>query len=260
MSTFRVFSAAALLAVLAVGTVPALAQTRDTRPDRPTTEPERPRMDHGDGDSDVDDGPLVDASLPTIPFGFECTIDESGTPPHYAYVVNNTGKIVPHGTVITWYVQPGNIMKTYKIEIDWLPGHSIWIPDADNAIKTLPAFCSISLWAPREDPNLSAGDPMPDGPTIMTKRQLREQSNRPIGLKCEMKFIAGKWVPVVTYEGPAGLVGGPQTLTIEEQPGGTTLISQIYGEWEPGTKQSMIDWPGEDDPYSEPPTCTAVAK
>lgn len=259
MNPLKSFLVAAAATIVVASLSPAFAQTRtDPVPDRPRTDLDRPSDSHG-GDSDFDDGPQIDGKLPTTPVGFECHIEDDGTPPAYAYVVNNTGKLIPHGTVITWYVQPGNIVKTYKVEIDWMPGVSIWIPDADNAIKTLPATCAISLRVVA-NPTPAGEDPAADGPTILTKRQLREQSDRPIPLKCEMKYVMGKWVPVVTYDGPAGLVGGPQTLTIEVQPGGKTLISQIYGEWTPGTKQTLVNWPGEDDPYIDPPTCTAVAK
>ncbi len=267
MDALKRFSLALMAAVVVAGATPAFSQTRDTRPeqpDRPTTEPQRPSTggdSQGDADSEVSDGPIVERSLPASPPGFQCLIDTDGTSVAYAYVVNNTGKTIPHGTMITWYVQPGNIVKHYKVEIDWLPGHSIWIPDSSNALKTLPAFCSISLQAPREDPNLPKPEAAQDGPTILTKRQLRERSNRPIGLHCEMQFIFGEWVPVVTYNGPKGLVGGPQTLTVEIQPSGVTNISQIHGEWTPGEENALLWWPDADeDPYIEPPTCTAVAK
>ena len=119
MDVLERFSLALMAAVVVVGAAPAFSQTRDTRPeqpDRPTTEPQRPSVGsdrQGDGDSQVSDGPIVERSLPASPPGFECLIAADGTSLEYAYVVNNTGKTIPHGTMITWYVQPGNIVKHY---------------------------------------------------------------------------------------------------------------------------------------------------
>lgn len=125
-----------LTTILAIGAAPGFGQ--DTRDTRPTT---RPTMSH-DTSSHEEEAPPDEGRLPDSPRGFGCLIERDGH--GIAYATNDSGKTVPAGTVLTWYAQPGNVQKTFKLAKDWKPGDKLPIPVAAGEIPH-PGTCSIKL-------------------------------------------------------------------------------------------------------------------
>lgn len=152
MDAFKRFSLVAMAALLAAGTAPAFAQTRDTRPERPVVE----RDDSsGSGATETRQEPR----LPKPTEGVRCLIKQGHDGPAIL-AVNGTGKVIPAGTVVTLYLQPGNIQKLFKLDTDWQPGQSIGVP---VKLGELPegAACSMKV-TPVEDKG-NEGTPDPDG-------------------------------------------------------------------------------------------------
>jgi len=138
MDAFKRFSIAALATILVAGAAPAFAQdTRDTRPQQG-----RPIIEQGDeGGGSVE--PEQKQRLPKSTEGVRCLVKEGHGGPEIL-AVNGTGKVIPAGTVVTLYLQPGNIQKLFKLETDWQPGQSIGIP---VKLADLPegADCAVKL-------------------------------------------------------------------------------------------------------------------
>jgi len=129
-----------MAAVVVAGATPAFSQTRDTRP-----EPERPTVDRSDNDSSSGDADQSEAtSSPRITPGISCIVDIRDGGKLEAKLVNSTGKMIPAGTIITVYIQPGNIQQHYKLQKDWGPGFSLRVSLDANEVS-LPAFCSVRV-------------------------------------------------------------------------------------------------------------------
>lgn len=164
MDALKRFSIAAMATLLVAGLTPALAQTRDTRP-----EPQRPRVENGGGSDSSSTDIKIEPRLPKSTDGVRCLIKQTHGGPEVT-VVNGTGKVIPAGTVVTFYMQPGNIQKTFKLETDWQPGQPIAVP---VKLAELPqdAECAVKLATPdggpepeTKDEPLEEGDAQPPGP------------------------------------------------------------------------------------------------
>ncbi|WP_156387386.1 hypothetical protein [Devosia sp. Root105] len=153
MDAFKRFSIAALATILVAGAAPAFAQdTRDTRPQQG-----RPIIEHGDeGGGSVEPGQKQ--RLPKSTEGVRCLVKEGHGGPEIL-AVNGTGQVIPAGTVVTFYMQPGNVQKLFKLTDDWAPGQSLAIP---VKLAELPddAECSLKLKSSPE-PEMPADDPVP---------------------------------------------------------------------------------------------------
>lgn len=149
MDAFKRLSIVAMAAVLAAGAVPALAQTR-TDP-----EPDRPRIEKGDGGGS-ETARNDEGRLPKSTAGVRCLVKEGHGGPEIL-AVNGTGKVIPAGTVVTLYMQPGNVEKLFKLTEDWAPGQSLAVP---VKLAELPedAECSLKLKSSPE-PEMPADDP-----------------------------------------------------------------------------------------------------
>ena len=115
----RTLSFLALAAVVVVSATPAFA--RDTRPetDRPSIEQK------GDGDSARH---ADDLRLPRSSRGMQCHIGGTRKGVAYVEVVNDTGKVIPAGSTVTIYTQPGNVQKLFTVQKDWQPGQKLDVP------------------------------------------------------------------------------------------------------------------------------------
>jgi len=159
MDALKRFSLALMAAVVVAGATPAFSQTRDTRP----TEPDRPRIDRSDHDGSSGDADEPEATTaPRITAGIGCMVDQRDGDKLEAKLVNATGKAIPAGTVITVYIQPGNIQQHYKLPKDWGPGFALRVSLDANDVQ-LPAFCSVRVGSlqPVHDGMENAG-PRPD--------------------------------------------------------------------------------------------------
>lgn len=137
MTLARIITRLAAAALLVGAASSAFA--RDTRAD---TEPTR--IEHGGGDSEVDN-PVM-AKLPRGAEGTSCVVGNlNGVEGFYVALENETGKVIPKGTVITLYVQPGNIQKLLKLNFDWKPGVDLSYDFFGDASLVLPAECSFKL-------------------------------------------------------------------------------------------------------------------
>lgn len=152
MDALKRFSFATVAVLLAAGVAPLLAQeTRDTRP-----QPQRPVIESSDGGSSATEREPA-PRLPKPTDGVRCLVKQGHGGPELL-AVNGTGKVIPSGTLVTLYLQPGNIQKLFKLETDWQPGQSIGIP---VKLADLPegADCAVKLadGAPEQQP--VANDP-----------------------------------------------------------------------------------------------------
>lgn len=118
----KLLTTIALLALTSLSALHAdIGLARDTR-----TETDQPRVDtHDGGTSYTDNMPEPERGLPKTSKGFSCVMLDSKLGDYEATVTNNTGVIIPEGTNITIYVEPGHIQKTFKLSHYWMPGAEI---------------------------------------------------------------------------------------------------------------------------------------
>lgn len=141
MDAFRRFSLALMAAVVVAGATPAFSQTRDTRP----TEPDRPTIEQGEkGGSEERVDPAQPGKLPKGSPGMLCELTWDDNEIVGVLVTNDTGKLIPAGTMVTVYVQPGGIQKQYKVTADWHPGQALDIAIDIGGVQSI-AACSIKL-------------------------------------------------------------------------------------------------------------------
>jgi hypothetical protein len=149
MDALKRFSLALMAAVVVTGTTPAFSQTRDTRP----TEPDRPTIERSDDDNGEAEVTERIHRLPKGSPNISCAVIFDGTDFVEITVSNDTGKTIPAGTVITLYVQPGDVEKLYKLETDWDPGTEIEVMLKAGDIKA-PARCSVRVKPERAERGL----------------------------------------------------------------------------------------------------------
>lgn len=131
--------AATTIAVLAG---PSLAQTRD--------DPVRPKAERSKSKQEADTRLRIGTP------GMTCIMDEDGI--MWAAVVNETGATIPAGSVVTIYIQPGNIVRAMKLQSDWKPGTGYHV-SLKNYDVTLPAFCAAKVQPGRKDDTLDNDKP-----------------------------------------------------------------------------------------------------
>lgn len=152
----------AVSAMLATATSPAFAQHRDSR-----GETEQPHIENGEGDGEIDK-PAV-ARLPRGAEGTSCVADSLDLSVGFGVnLENETGKVIPKGTVITLYVQPGNIQRLLELNFDWKPGaHLSYTFFGDYSDLSLPMECSFKL-----SPGRGPAEPKFEIPVEEPKRQI----------------------------------------------------------------------------------------
>lgn len=148
MKLLKVVSILALAGLMTAG--PALAQTRDTRPDQP----DRPQIeDNNKGDGDSERESDVKPYLPRGTAGMGCVVMDKEGLGLWVSVTNETGVDIPAGSTVTYYVQPGNIQKTYILAKPWKAGKTIeTVLDSEGV--PMPAECSVKLRAGRNQPEI----------------------------------------------------------------------------------------------------------
>lgn len=120
MKLLKTIALLALAGFAALDTGATLA--RDTR-----TETDRPRTETPDGGTSYgDDLPEAKPGLPKSTKGYSCVMLDSKLADYEATVTNNTGAIIPEGTNVTLYIQPGDIQKTFKLSHYWMPGENLF--------------------------------------------------------------------------------------------------------------------------------------
>jgi len=161
MNVLKVFSAAVTAAIIIAGLSPAFAQTR-TDPI-----PDRPRTHNGGGNGEVQKP--VQAKLPHGAEGTTCAADSLDLSVGFGVSLENeTGKVIPRGTVITLFVQPGNIQQLLQLNFDWKPGvHLNYTFFGDYSDLSLPMACSFKL-----SPGRGPAEPKFKLPAKEPKRQM----------------------------------------------------------------------------------------
>lgn len=144
----KAISLLALGALVTTGIMPANA--RDTR-----TETDRPRIESGGGG---DSRPEEQAKprLPKSTVGVRCVIKE-GHSGFGAQLVNGTGKVIFAGSVVTVYIQPGNVQKQFVLETDWLPGDPLPVP-LKGVELTAVSTCAVKVEFAEPKPPASTPD------------------------------------------------------------------------------------------------------
>jgi len=128
----------------AVAATPAFAQ-RDTRPD-----PDKPRIERQDHQEErADNTERLRKSSP----GMACELTWDGNLISGVIVKNDTGKTIKAGTVVTVYIQPGNIEKQYKVTADWPSGTEMDISIDVGGVESI-AACAIRIKPERADKGL----------------------------------------------------------------------------------------------------------
>lgn len=143
MILHKSISLLALGAIIAFAT-PAFAQ-RDTRPD-----PDRPKIERPGNDerAEVNTDRLRESSP-----GMACELTWDGNLISGVVVKNDTGKTIKAGSVVTVYIQPGNIEKQYKVVADWYSGTEMDIAIDVGGVDSI-AACSIRIKPDRADKGL----------------------------------------------------------------------------------------------------------
>lgn len=141
----RTISLLALAALLVGAASPAFAQ-RDTRPE------ERPQIEKSEHHDERDDR-SDDGRLPKGTPGTTCELVWEGDQINGVLLSNDTGKTIPVGTVITVYIQPGNIQKQFKVTADWHAGTVVDVTIDVGAIQSI-AACSIKVKPERNSKEL----------------------------------------------------------------------------------------------------------
>ena len=120
MKLLKTIALLALVGLAALDVGATLA--RDTR-----TETDQPRGGGAEGGTSYGDNlPEPEPGLPTTTKGFSCVVVDSKLADYEAVITNNTGVIIPEGTQITIYIQPGDIQKTFKLSKYWMPAADIF--------------------------------------------------------------------------------------------------------------------------------------
>lgn len=222
MDAFKRFSLALMAAVVVAGAAPAFSQTRDTRP----TEPDRPTIEQKEKDSSEERAdPAQPGRLPKGSPGMLCKLTWDDDEIVGVLVTNDTGKLIPAGTIVTVYVQPGGIQKQYKVTADWYPGQAMDIAIDIGGVDAI-AACSIKLKPERDSKQLP--QPAEDTPWYLAGK---------VEFKC-----AVNWNNSVE---PAQLYIGLQNSGNVTIPKGTKIVFVLpSGEWM--TYELKKDWlPGE---------------
>jgi len=199
----KAISLLALAALLAGSASPAFAQ-RDTRPE------DRPQIETSEDHDERDDRPDV-GRLPKGTAGTECELVWDGDQISGVLLSNDTGKTIPVGTVITVYIQPGNIQKQFKVTVDWHAGTEVDIANDFGGVSSI-ATCSMKVQPERAE---SRGLPQPEG-------ELPWYEQGPLAFRCLAPWVISEnSVMVGLFNDGAAVI-----------PAGTKIIFQLPdGQW-----------------------------
>lgn len=220
MDAFKRFSLALMAAVVVAGATPAFSQTRDTRP----TEPDRPTIERGEkGSSEERADPAQPGRLPKGTPGTACELAWDGDQISGVLLTNDTGKMIPVGTVITVYIQPGNIQKQYKVTANWHPGTVVDIAVDVGSVTSI-AACSMKV-----QPDRSGQLPQPEEET-------------PWYLKGEVSFycfVNWHWNPpparpFILFENDGDVMIPAGTKIVFMLPLGEAMTYVLEEDWFPG--------------------------
>lgn len=262
MDALKRFSLALMAALVVVGATPAFSQTRDTRP----TEPDRPNVESGDSGGSSESAPADEPRLHKSTAGIGCLVkDLHGSPAVLA--VNGTGTVIPAGSVVTLYIQPGSIEKLFKLDTDWQPGQSISVPlklaqfpegaecavrlsdgnganaPGESSEEQLPAAgpdAGSTKDAPSDDGSALPEGPMPDLPTGegdpdggLIPQGFVDVVNQP-SFTCQVWVKRdGVWV---YFTNTTGESLPPGTKVTVKMPDGSTLEYTLQATYVPGGK------------------------
>lgn len=228
MDAFKRFSLALMAAVVVAGATPAFSQTRDTRP----TEPDRPTIEQGEkggGGSDRAEPERVNR-LPQPSPGTACEAHADGNGFWEVTVTNETGKTIPAGTVLTLYLQPGNVQKTFKLETDWYSGTGIDVTVKAGEFE-LGARCVVKVMPKRADTG-GRGLPQPEG-------EVPWYAQGPATFRCiELHVITDDAVVVRLFnDGATAIPAG--TKIVFQLPDGQWYTLVLEEDWEVNTDMSV---------------------
>lgn len=234
MDALKRFSLAALAAILVAGAAPAFAQTR-TDP-----EPDRPRVEDGDhGDSET--ARAQEGRLPKSTEGIRCLVKE-GHGGLAVSVVNGTGKVIPAGTIVMFYMQPGNIQKLFKLEADWAPGKPIEVPLKGVQVSA-DSTCAVKVAPPTNEPTETPDD-LPETPSNPLETPDDPPEPSQVG-EVGCKVITGPPPFEATLDfkniGQYNLPAGTKVMTV--MPDGSIHEFVLYTDWLPGGNWGL-EWPG----------------
>jgi hypothetical protein len=156
MISHKTFALMAASAIVLASLSPVVA--RDTRVDTGRPQIEQPQQS---SDSSSREEPQTKPRLRKSTEGLRCTIqNDHGTIAVLA--VNGTGATIPAGTVVKFYMQPGNVEKLFTLTSDWPAGTSLPIPLKMTELPANPE-CSVRL---QPVANTPADEPQPEGPKV----------------------------------------------------------------------------------------------
>jgi hypothetical protein len=244
MDALKRFSLALMAAALVVGTTPAFSQTRDTRP----TEPDRPTTEQGEKDSSEERAdPAQSRRLPKATPGTDCEAHADGNGAWEVTVANESGNTLAAGTVLTLYLQPGNVQKTFKLETDWYPGTEI-----DVTVKAgdfeLGARCVVKIMPKRAD----TGKPGLGG--------VPWYAQGPVGFTCLGLTVYSPDHAYITLVNDYAVVIPAGTKIVFQLPDGQWYVYILEEDWglnvplkvsvhlSEGLEQTFIDWQADDGP------------
>jgi hypothetical protein len=248
MDAFKRFSLALMAAVVVAGATPAFSQTRDTRP----TEPDRPTIEQGEKGSGGDRAePERVSRLPKPSPGTDCEVRADGNGSWEVTVANESGKTISAGTVLTLYLQPGNVQKTFKLETDWYSGTEI-----DVTLKAgdfeLGARCVVKIMPTRADTG-GSGLNEADG-------EVPWYAQGPVGFTCLGLTVYAEDHAYITLVNDYAAVIPAGTKIVFQLPDGQWYVYILKADWglnvplkvsvhlSEGLEQTFIDWQADDGP------------
>jgi hypothetical protein len=189
----KLFGTIALMAVVASLGIDTAAIARDTRPEGPRIEDN----DRSDGSGErVND---VKPYLPGGTAGMSCAVmDKEGL---WVSVKNETGVDIPAGATVTYFVQPGDIQRTYILAKPWKAGKVIEVV-LDSEGVPMPAECTIKIKAGRNQPEIGESVGFKPGDTDAFDPAVKPQP------KYEFSCDLGQEGVVVTNTGQTTIFAG----------------------------------------------------
>lgn len=238
-----ILKAISLLALATMLSAPTLAQAQ-TRGDQPQ------RFDGGET-SYGDNEPNPARRLPRSTDDTFCQIQDKGAEGFNVVVINTTGEDIPAGTVVTIYLQPGDIQKSFKVEQPWLDGFLMFLPNW-RPMDT-PTDCAVKI-APRRDVKDEPIFTRPDEGV----RKMKLGFHETLGMICVIYWWHGTNNKGIGFTNTSGEVIPKGTVfTFIIQPSGQTGTWTLSGDMEPGETLVLDKLSGVDADQIE---CDLVVK
>lgn len=216
----NILKAISLLALATVLSAPTLTQAQ-SRGDQPQ------RFDGGGtnyGDKELEPG----RRLPRSTEDTLCQVQDKGTEGFSVVIVNTTGEEIPAGTVVTIYLEPGNIQKSFKLEKPWKDGTLLFVPDW-RPMDT-PTDCAVKV-APWRDVKADPVFTKPDEGI----RKMKLGFHETLGLSCVTYWWHGKNEDTITFTNDSDQIIPKGTVfTFIIQPSGQTGTWTTPGDMAPG--------------------------